>query len=59
MYEKTELLDLMTEIIEEFSEDDEIADSILDDLSEAIEIVLYERRATTSQMDFPVNDIDA
>jgi hypothetical protein len=59
MYERTELIDLMTEIIEEFSEDDEIADSILDDLSEAIEIVLYERRATTSQMDVPVNDSDS
>jgi len=59
MYERTELLDLMTEIIEEFNEDDDIADSILDDLSEAIEIVLYERRATTSQMDVPINDIDS
>ncbi|MEX0469933.1 hypothetical protein V6X73_09360 [Spiribacter sp. 390] len=58
MYQNTELLDLMREIIEEFNEDDEIADSILDDLSEAIEILLYERRATTSQMDVPVNDID-
>lgn len=59
MYESTTLIDLLKEIVEEFDEDEQITDSILDDLSENISMVLYERRATISEMAVSIDDYDS
>jgi len=55
----TILLDLISEILEEFDEDDQIDDAILDDLSETIEILLYERRSLSIALALSGNDKNA
>jgi len=55
----TALLDLINEIVEEFDEDDQIDDATLEDLSETIEILLYERRSLSIALALSGNDKNA
>lgn len=58
MYESTTIIDLMSEILEEYEEDEHIDDATLEDLAETIDMVLYERRSVASSMVIPFNNQD-